>query len=108
MGRCTISAPEQAKGDVTDAKADIYSTGIMLYEMLSGKLPFESDTAVSVAIKQIPDKAVASWAKWRWRCQPCRILLAARAIAKDPAARYPSARAMLNDLKRSKGSQHPI
>ena len=58
IGSVHYISPEQAKGDVTDAKADIYSVGIMLYEMLSGKLPFESDDAVSVAIKQISDKAV--------------------------------------------------
>ncbi|MEG1104039.1 MAG: protein kinase [Oscillospiraceae bacterium] len=57
IGSVHYISPEQAKGDVTDAKADIYSVGIMMYEMLAGKLPFESDSTVSVAIKQISDVA---------------------------------------------------
>ncbi|MFQ9993364.1 protein kinase domain-containing protein [Ruthenibacterium lactatiformans] len=54
IGSVHYISPEQAKGDTTDAKADIYSVGVMMYEMLS-KLPFESDSPVSVAIKQIAD-----------------------------------------------------
>ncbi len=57
IGSVHYISPEQAKGDITDAKADIYSVGVMMYEMLSGKLPFESDSPVSVAIKQISDTA---------------------------------------------------
>ena len=57
IGSVHYISPEQAKGDTTDAKADIYSVGVMMYEMLSGKLPFESDSPVSVAIKQIADTA---------------------------------------------------
>ena len=44
IGSVHYISPEQAKGDTTDAKADIYSVGVMMYEMLSGKLPFESDS----------------------------------------------------------------
>ncbi|GKI15560.1 serine/threonine-protein kinase PrkC [Oscillospiraceae bacterium] len=98
IGSVHYISPEQAKGDVTDAKADIYSTGIMLYEMLSGKLPFESDTAVSVAIKQISDKAVPL-GEVAPEVPKALQDITARAMAKDPAARYPSARAMLNDLE---------
>ena len=50
IGSVHYISPEQAKGDTTDAKADIYSVGVMMYEMLSGKLPFESDSPVSVAV----------------------------------------------------------
>ena len=53
IGSVHYISPEQAKGDTTDAKADIYSVGVMMYEMLSGKLPFESDSPVSVAIKPV-------------------------------------------------------
>lgn len=98
IGSVHYISPEQAKGDVTDAKADIYSMGIMLYEMLSGQLPFESDTAVSVAIKQISDKAVPL-GQLAPEVPKALQDITARAMAKDPAARYPSARAMLNDLE---------
>ena len=53
IGSVHYIAPEQARGDVTDEKADIYSVGVMLYEMLTGRLPFEADNAVSVAIMQL-------------------------------------------------------
>ena len=53
IGSVHYISPEQARGDITDEKSDIYSVGVMLYEMLTGKLPFEADNAVSVAIMQM-------------------------------------------------------
>ena len=53
IGSVHYISPEQARGEITDEKADIYSVGVMLYEMLSGRLPFEADNAVSIAIMQI-------------------------------------------------------
>lgn len=55
IGSVHYISPEQARGEMTDAKADIYSTGIVLYEMITGQLPFDGDTAVSVALKQIQE-----------------------------------------------------
>ena len=101
IGSVHYISPEQARGDVTDATADIYSVGIMLYEMLSGKLPFESDNAVSVAIKQIADKP-------KPLCEVSEGVpealqdITERAMAKNPADRYPSARAMLDDIEEFK------
>ena len=56
IGSVHYISPEQAKGSTIDEKADIYSVGVMLYEMLTGKLPFEADNAVSVAIMQMQAK----------------------------------------------------
>ncbi|MFT9055833.1 MAG: protein kinase, partial [Ethanoligenens sp.] len=56
IGSVHYISPEQASGSRTDEKSDIYSLGVMLYEMLTGKLPFESDNAVSVAIMQMQTK----------------------------------------------------
>ncbi len=53
IGSVHYISPEQAKGEFTDEKADIYSVGIVLYEMLSGKLPFDGDNAVSIALMQV-------------------------------------------------------
>lgn len=56
IGSVHYISPEQAKGDHTDARTDIYSVGVMMYEMLSGKLPFDGTGAVSIAIMQISEK----------------------------------------------------
>lgn len=53
IGSVHYISPEQAKGSVTDAKTDLYSVGVVLYEMLTGRLPFQSDNAVSVALMQL-------------------------------------------------------
>ncbi len=53
IGSVHYISPEQAKGELTDEKADLYSIGVVLYEMLTGKLPFEADSAVSVALMQV-------------------------------------------------------
>ena len=58
IGSVHYISPEQARGDITDDKADIYSVGVMLYEMLTGKLPFESDNTVSAAIMQLQQDPV--------------------------------------------------
>ncbi len=97
IGSVHYISPEQARGEITDEKADIYSVGVMLYEMLTGKLPFEADSAVSVAIMQMQSEA-----------QPPRQINAAipegleditiKAMQKDTSKRYQSAAEMLYDI----------
>ncbi len=98
IGSVHYISPEQARGDITDDKADIYSVGVMLYEMLTGKLPFESDNTVSVAIMQLQQDPV----------KPRDInpsipvgleQIVLKAMQKNVNDRYQSAAEMLLDLE---------
>lgn len=100
MGSVHYISPEQARGDVTDAKSDIYSVGVMMYEMLSGRLPFESGNGnvVEVAIKQISDKP-RPLAEIAPSLPRALVEITERAMAKLPENRYASAQEMLDALK---------
>ncbi len=98
IGSVHYISPEQAKGDITDAKADIYSVGVMMYEMLTGKLPFISNSAVSVAIKQISDTP-KSLREIDENIPEGLEEITLKAMAKDPAKRYQSAAQMLRDIE---------
>lgn len=99
IGSVHYFSPEQARGGYTDAKTDIYSLGVLLYEMVTGSLPFEGDTAVSIAMQHIEKTPV-----------PPRSLnpdipksfenVILKAMCKSPSARYESATRMLVDLKK--------
>ena len=97
IGSVHYISPEQAKGEVTDEKSDIYSLGIMLYEMTTGKLPFDAESPVSVALQQIQSQP-----KLPRQLNPDipegleDIIV--RAMQKDPARRYRSAAEMLRDI----------
>ena len=103
MGSVHYFSPEQAKGMRATSASDLYSVGIILYEMLTGHVPFEGETAVSVAMmhlmempKPIKDEA-----------EICRAveLIVGRALEKEPRDRYQSAEAMIRDLRRA--LRHP-
>ncbi len=99
IGSVHYIAPEQARGDVTDGKTDIYSVGVMLYEMLTGKLPFEGDSAVSVALMQLQ-----STPKRPREVNPSIPVgleqITLRAMEKQPEKRYAAAAEMLSDIDR--------
>ena len=101
IGSVHYISPEQAKGMPTDATTDIYSVGVMMYEMLSGKLPFESNSAVSVAIKQISDEAVPL-SKLMPDLPMGLSEICCKAMAKDHRDRYQSAPAMLEAIRQFK------
>lgn len=99
LGSVHYIAPEQARGDFTSDKVDIYSVGVMLYEMLTGQLPFEADNAVSVAIMQLQ----AEPTKPRIINPQIPVGLeevTMKAMQKNPAARFQSAAEMLGDIER--------
>ena len=97
MGSVHYISPEQAKGYETDCTSDIYSVGVMMYEMLSGHLPFDAADAVEVAIKQISDKP-RSLHEIAPEVPAALVEITEKAMAKLPQNRYASAREMLDAL----------
>lgn len=100
VGSVHYFSPEQARGGYTDAKSDIYSLGIVLYEMVTGTLPFEGDTAVSVAIKHIQEKVKPPGEINPGIYKSLQDIIQ-KAIEKQPERRYQSAAEMNKDLKRA-------
>ena len=95
IGSVHYISPEQAKGERTDARTDIYSVGVMLYEMLSGRLPFDGDGAVSIAIMQISEKP-KPLAEIAPNTPAGLRQITEKAMEKDPDKRYQSAQEMLD------------
>lgn len=97
IGSVHYISPEQARGDFTDAKADIYSVGVVMYEMLTGTLPFQSDSAVSVALMQLQNEPDSP--RERNSSVPVGLeQITMHAMQKDPKSRYQSAAQMLLDI----------
>lgn len=97
IGSVHYISPEQASGDRTDEKTDIYSVGVMLYEMLTGTLPFDADSPVSVALMQVQAQPALPRAindKIPQGLEDITI----KAMMKDPSQRYQSAAQMLEDI----------
>ena len=97
IGSVHYFSPEHARGGFTDAKSDLYSLGVVMYEMLTGRVPFDADTPVSIALKHMQEKPI----------EPIRINpdiplavnnIIMKAMQKEPSARYSSATEMLKDL----------
>ncbi len=100
IGTAQYLSPEQARGERVDARSDLYSTGCLLYELLTGRPPFTGDSPVAIAyqhVKEEPippsriDPEVPAWAD----------AIVLKAMQKDPALRYQSAGEMRNDIQRA-------
>jgi eukaryotic-like serine/threonine-protein kinase len=100
VGTPEYMSPEQAQGKSTDGRADLYSLGAMLYEMLTGHLPFESDSGIAVAMKHVNDP-VTPPRDHRPDLPPAVEQVVLTALEKDPERRYPKAEAMLTALTRA-------
>lgn len=98
LGSVHYISPEQARGERIDARSDIYSAGVVLYEMLTGRLPFEGDTAVSVAIQHLSSVPLAP-SEIREDVPKGLELICMKAMCADINKRYASATAMLEDLE---------
>ncbi|MGI5958859.1 MAG: Stk1 family PASTA domain-containing Ser/Thr kinase [Massiliimalia sp.] len=107
IGSVHYISPEQARGDVTDEKTDIYSVGVLMFEMLTGKLPFDGDSPVAVAIKQMQAEAE----KPRDLNPQIPVGLEEiiiRAMKKDPDLRYQTAAEMLRDIDEFKRNPNTV
>lgn len=104
IGSAHYFSPEQAKGKIVDYRTDIYSLGIVLYEMITGKVPFDGESAVSVALKHIQEPVISP-----------RLLIGSipeslnnlilKATEKETARRYQTVTDILNDLKKIQSNQ---
>ncbi|MCH5211412.1 MAG: Stk1 family PASTA domain-containing Ser/Thr kinase [Oscillospiraceae bacterium] len=98
LGSVHYISPEQAKGGYTDFRSDIYSLGIVLYEMLAGRVPFDGDSPVSVALMHIEEEAV------NVKCVNLDVptdlaYITMKAMSREPAKRYQNTRELLDDLR---------
>ncbi len=107
MGTATYFSPEQAQGLAVDARSDIYSLGVVLYEMLTGVVPFAGDSAVSVAYLHVREPVVAP-SRRRPGVPPAIESIVLTCLAKDPAGRYQSADQLRTDLMRFTRGQAPV
>ncbi|MFJ9946410.1 protein kinase [Kitasatospora sp. NPDC091207] len=99
VGTPQYLSPEQALGKPVDARSDLYSVGVMLFEMLTGRLVFDGDSAFSIAYKHVQEEPSAPSAVNR-AVSPAVDAFVAQALRKDPAHRFPSAAAMRDEAER--------
>jgi beta-lactam-binding protein with PASTA domain len=101
VGTAQYLSPEQARGQTVGPQSDIYSLGVVLYEMLTGEVPFTGSSAVEIAMKQVNDQPVPPSRKNRL-ISPALEQVVMRALAKDPSLRFRSAREMADELDRTR------
>ena len=101
MGTAQYLSPEQAQGHPVDARSDLYSIGVVLYELLTGMVPFEAESPVTVALKQVSERPVPP-GQHNPAVPPALDAVVMRALEKDPAARFQSADEFLAALEQAR------
>lgn len=101
MGSAHYLSPEQAKGTFIDCRTDLYSLGVVLYEMVTGTLPFQADTAVTIALKHLQEDVVPP-KNLNSKIPESLNQLILKSMEKEPIKRYQSAKEMIADLQRIK------
>ncbi len=105
IGTVHYISPEQARGDVTDAKSDLYSVGVMLYEMLTGQKPFDTDNPVSIAVMHMQNIAELPRHINPDIPEPIEEIIV-HAMEKNPNDRYQTANEMIRDIDRFKADPY--
>ena len=104
VGSVHYSSPEQATGSVVEAASDLYSTGVVMYEMLTGRVPFVGDTPVAVAMQHIQD-APPPITDFAPETPAAVVAVVMKALEKNPKNRFQTAREMADALMRAKNGQ---
>ncbi len=100
LGSVHYFSPEQARGEVADEKSDLYSVGVVMYEMLTGHVPFDGETSVSVALKHVSE-APKSMRLFQGGISKALDEVVMRALSKDASQRYQTAAEMAADLRKT-------
>lgn len=106
LGTAAYISPERALGKPAGPRSDLYSLGVVLYEMLTGKLPYDAETDTAVAVKHVTEP-VRSPRKANPSVPEALDALTAKLLAKNPEDRYPSASALVDDLERARSGLFP-
>jgi beta-lactam-binding protein with PASTA domain/predicted Ser/Thr protein kinase len=107
MGTAQYLSPEQAQGLAVSAPSDLYSVGIILYEMLTGRVPFEGESAVTIALKQVSEAPVAP-SRHNPAVPPALEAVVMKALEKDPARRFADADEFIAALEQANPAQTDV
>src|ERR1700761_605726 len=106
IGTAQYLSPEQARGERVDARSDLYSTGCLLYELLTGRPPFTGDSPVAIAYQHVREEPIPP-SRLDPEVPPWADAIVLKAMRKDPGDRYQSAGEMRNDIQRAAPYQQP-